>query len=285
MIDYQIHGVSKKQLKFSYWFLTHKKLLVKIGIGLLILWCVITLGYSIFGLVSWGIEVPKERRMLARLTVNPIDFIGFQQKHQPQSLIITQPQIIYIGNQKYDFIAQVKNPNKDRGVINLSYQFVSGDFSTPQSSIIIPPEQTVFLLSLGNKSEKKLTVSELKINEIKWEGLWKRIKVEEVEITTTQPKFQTGGGSRSWVSFSATNDSLKNIWEVTWQTVLYSGKRIVAVNQITSEQFLTGETREIEISWFERLPKITQIDLVPIVNIYDPSIFFEIPGKAGELYY
>ncbi|MBU1131414.1 hypothetical protein KJ840_04745 [Patescibacteria group bacterium] len=286
MIDYQIHDISEKHLKFGHWFLKYRRQLIKLLAAMLIVWSIITTGYGIYGFVDYGLKLAEENRMLAEMAVNSIDFFSFKQRHQPQPLIITAPQIINTGSGLYDFMAQAKNPNKERGVINLSYSFVSGDYSTPVSSIVILPQQTVFLLSLSNSSEKRLTGAELKVIGTQWQSLWNRTDVEEVEISTSEPKFQTGlGSSRSWVSFLATNASLRNVWEVAWQAVLYSGKRVVAVNQIISEELLAGEAREIEISWFEKLPKVTQIDLVPIVNIYDPNIFFDIPGQAGELYY
>ena len=42
---------SYRQLKLAAWYVKNKILLQKIGIGLLIFWCVVSIGYGIF---KWG---------------------------------------------------------------------------------------------------------------------------------------------------------------------------------------------------------------------------------------
>lgn len=252
---------------------------------MLLIICLATMGYGIFGFVTYALEIKRDESILAKLTLNLIDFTSFKNSHTPQPLVMSAPQIIYNQGTKYDFAAQVKNPNKDRGVKELTFQFVAPGLVTPTSSVIILPQQTVYLLSLGVSSQKRLNKAELKIIKITWENLWKKEQLPWVEITTTEPKFNvTPGGDHAWVNFSATNNSLKNIWEVNWQAVLYSGKRMVGANQITTEEFLSGATRQIDISWFEKLPKVTQIDVIPIINIYDPDSFYSTPGQAEALY-
>ena len=286
MVDYQIHDVSEKDIKFGLWFLHNKKKIQKILLGILLLFGISTLGYGIYGFISYGIQLPEETRILGTISVKYINFADFRSKHVPLPLEISEPEIIYAGGQDYDFVAQVTNPNEDRGVLNLSYQFISGDFTTSIISAMVLPNQSIYLLSLGNKSDQRLNNVELKILDTKWQSIWKNQPVEDINIVIEEPKFKTAPDlSRSWVEFTATNQSLKNIWEVTWQTVVFSGRRIAGVNQITTEGFLAGETKNIELSWFEKLPRVTQINVVPIINIYDQDSFFEVPGEASDYYY
>ena len=286
MVDYQIHDVSEKDIKFGLWFLHNKKKIQKILLGILLLFGISTLGYGIYGFISYGIQLPEETRILGTISVKYINFADFRSKHVPLPLEISEPEIIYAGGQDYDFVAQVTNPNEDRGVLNLSYQFISGDFTTSIISAMVLPDQSIYLLSLGNKSDQRLNNVELKILDTKWQSIWKNQPVEDINIVIEEPKFKTAPDlSRSWVEFTATNQSLKNIWEVTWQTVVFSGRRIAGVNQITTEGFLAGETKNIELSWFEKLPRVTQINVVPIINIYDQDSFFEVPGEASDYYY
>jgi len=285
MVGYQIHDVSEKQLKISLWFLEHKQQLAKIPAILLAVWIILTFGYSILGFIDYALDYKAEQKLMSRTAANLIDFSGFQNRHRPKPLIITDPLAIGSSTGSYDFVAQVKNQDEKKGVVSLTYQFTVGDYLAPTSSITILPQQTVYLLSLNNKSVTRFTRVDLNIIDIRWESLWQRQQPQEIKLLQTPAQFQTARNSvRSWVSFMTTNQSLKNIWQVQWQAVLYSGNRIVGVNQITVEELLAGESREIELSWYEKLPKITQIDIVPIVNVYDPSIFYDRPGEAPEFY-
>lgn len=286
MIDYQIHDVSEKELKFGSWLLANQAKVKKILVLILLLFCVITVGYGIFGFLTYALEFQKDKQTLGLGTLNFIDFAGYQARNRPQDLEISEPQVIYNGGSQYDFVAQAKNPNERRGAEKLLFQFVSGDFVSPVLSAVILPGQSVYLLSLGNFSQKRLTKANLNILDVKWQSLRSGQITEKLDIKFTEPKFNiTSDNSHAWISFTATNESLKNIWEVVWQAVLFSGRRIVAVNQITSERFLSGESRQIEMSWFEKLPKVTQIIAIPIVNIYNEDNFFEIPAQAKEPLY
>jgi len=286
MIDYQIHDISEKELKFGSWLLANQAKIKKVLVLTLLLFCVITVGYGIFGFLTYALEMQKDKKMLAPLTLNFIDFVGYQVRNLPKPLEISEPQVIYNGGSQYDFVAQVKNPNEKRGVKKLEFQFVSGDFLSPVLSTVILPGQSVYLLSLGNNTQKRLTKANLVIIGIEWQNLRNRQSQEEINLKVTEPKLNiSSDNSHVWISFTAINESLKNIWEVDWQAILFSGRRIVAVNQITSEQFLGGESRQVEISWFEKLPKITEIIVVPFVNIYDEDNFFEIPAQAKDSLY
>lgn len=284
MVDYQIHDISEKQFKLGYWFFAHKNLVAKIPQALMIIWCLLTLGYSFYGFAAYVINLSNDQQMVGAIAVNHFNFAEIKNRLQPQQLIITEPQIVYGGPQLYDFVAQVKNPNLTRGVTNLSYQFISNDYVTPTSSVVIKPDQTVFLLSLGNESKKRLTAAKLKIISTNWQSAWQRQPAEQIAIDVDKPKLESSSAANhSWISFNAINNSLKNIWEIKWQAVLFSGKRVAGVNQISSEQFLAGESRLVEMSWFDKLPKITQMEVVPLVDVYNPANFYETPGQAGEL--
>jgi len=286
MIDYQIHDVSEKDIKFGLWFLHNKRKIQKVFFGIFLLFGISMLGYGIYGFISYGIQLPEETRILSTISIKHINFADFKSKHVPLPLEISEPEIVYAGGQNYDFVAQATNFNEERAVLNISYQFVSGNFTTPISSVMILPNQTVYLLSLGNKSEQRLSTAELKILDTQWQSIWQKQPVDKVEIDINEPKFKIASDlSRSWVEFTAANKSLKNIWEVAWQVVLFSGRRIAGVNQITTGGLIAGETKDFEVSWFEKLPKVTQINVIPIINIYDQDSFYEIPGKASDLYY
>ncbi|MBU1036581.1 hypothetical protein KKF32_00920 [Patescibacteria group bacterium] len=281
-MTYQIHDVSEKKIKLGYWLIVNKKKFKAALIILLLLWSVLTVGYGIYGFIAHFVELPKISQDIASMQSGTVDFETFQQKHAPESLKISEPTVIYTGNNRYDVFAQIENPNDDYAVNKIIYQFESGEFTTPTSTIFLFPRQKTFLMSLANFSNRRLSQMNLKIHTLKWQKIKLAANFPKLNFEVSKVDFHQGD-SRSWATFSATNETIYNFREVQWQAILYSGQGIIGVNQIRLDDFVGGQTREITISWFERLPRISKVEVLPVVNLGDPGIIYDIPGQANPL--
>lgn len=285
MDDYQIHDLSEKELKFGYWFLTHTEQLRKILIGFIIFICVVVWGLAGYGLVKYLKDLPQDKAITAGIINATVDYESFRQRNQPLGLQISEPEIIYTGKNKYDFVASVYNPNQKRGVVELAYVFRAENFATPTATATILPEQKVYLLSLANISEWRLSQAKVEIVDLRWQSLVEKIDLTASLIDVADISFAAqpvGDGLK--LSFTAKNNLLKNLWEVDFQAVLIGAGGIVGANQLKVENFLAGEKKEIEMNWFERLPKVQSAEIIPLVNIYKSDIYFERPAQpAAEL--
>ncbi len=286
MSEYKIDDVSEQQLKLGYWLATHQEHLKKaLKIGLIALagffWA-----WTLFGLTFYLINLKQDSRIVSGLLNNQLDFTGFRERNQPRDLIIGSPQAIYTGKGKYDFIATAENPNR-RGVTELAYQFAAADYLTATASMVILPGQKVYLTSLANAFKGNLSGADLKLKilNLKWQILKSRVElgtdlfaIEDVTYGLAED------GSRFRVVFKATNQTLQNFWQATFQAALYGAQgNFAGFNQITAERFLSGEERNLEISWFEKLPRVEAVEIIPVVDVYQSASFFNIPGQAGEL--
>jgi len=284
MDEYQIDELSNKQLKLGYWYITHRDRLKKTGIILLGLAVVVIWTVVLFGLVKYVISLSRDSGLVAEIVATRVDYESFFARNKPQDLTVAPAEVIYNGENSYDFWSLVSNPNQNRGVADLSYQFLSGDFITPTSSVTVLPGQSVYLLSLANLSETRLASARLNIINIQWQS-WRSPSVfTENPIITGQPAFYTDAETtRSWVSFTAANQSIYNFWEVDFQAILFSGSRVIGVNRLRLERFLAGSEREVEISWFDRLPRVSRVEIVPVTDVYDRDNFFSLPGQVENL--
>ncbi|HLC63775.1 MAG TPA: hypothetical protein VJK25_00295 [Patescibacteria group bacterium] len=281
MEEYKIDDLSDKELKWGYWFVANQDKIRKIGLGLLILVCILIWISPIYGLVLYLAQFSQEQQIFDGLARQEINFADFIAENHPEALRFSEPQIIYTGGNKYDFVAQVTNPNPDRGVTKLAYRFAAGNFYGPASIISLLPGQTAYLTSLANESPVRLSGAALEIIKLEWQGLRARLDSLENPLELAGTTYGTvDNNSRFRVNFTATNISLKNYWQVDFQGILFSGSNIVGVNQISLAEFLAGESREVEISWFEGLPRVSRVEVIPLVDVYDQDNFFEIPGQA-----
>lgn len=286
MPDYQIHDLSERQLKFGYWLLTHAKDFKKALIIALIAISAVFWGLAIYGLTVYLVNGQQDQQIIQGIINNDLDFEGFRQRHKPQELVFGAPELIYTGNNKYDFSAEVYNPNLNRGVVALSYFFTAGDFTTATNSVTIWPGQKVLLLSLANQTVRRLDKANLQITDLNWQPLTGAsvIETETEPVTVSEIEFTQGatGKERSFVTFNARNNTFKNFWTTDFQAALYSGNNLVGVNQIRVNEFLAEESKALEMSWFESLPRVGQVEITPLVNIYDSANFYSLPGQAVE---
>jgi len=281
MEEYKIDDLSDKELKWGYWFISHKEELKKYGAYLLALVCLLIWIKPVWGLVVYLSELPQDQAIIMSLTRPGIDFSALREKSRVEELRITPARAIYTGDNQYDFLAQATNLNLNRGVAELKYRFVSGAFVSPTGTIAILPNRTVYLLSLANQSPIRLSSPVLEIISLRWQSIRQRLESSENPIVISQPTFGPNeDNSRFLINFLAKNESLKNIWEVRFQGILFAGNNIVSVNQITMEEFISGQSREVEISWFERLPGVSRVEVIPVVDVFDENNFFEISSQA-----
>lgn len=281
MVDYQIDQVSDKELKFGYWLLTHKDKLKKWLIYLLAGWGVLSIGYGLYGFINHFIEEAQWSKILPSFTSQQLDFTAYRERHRPQPLEFLEPTVIYTGENKYDFVVKAKNPNKQWLARELMYQFQSGNYTSPTQTAVILPEQELYLLSLANFSPRRLNQLQLKVLDLQWQGSYLILTLPEINFVTSAVDFsgsESGGSYRA--VWSATNQTIYNFREVDWQVILYSGRRIVGINQVRIEEFLSGQTREITVSWFEKLPQVSKALAWPLVKILDPTVIYQSPGQV-----
>jgi len=276
-----IDDVSEDQLKFGYWVLTHKdKLKQWLKIFLICLGSIFWL-ITIYNLVIYIVQLPQDAQIMQGIAYQAIDFKSFATKNKPLPLQISEPQLIYTGNNHYDFVAPIINPNLNRGVVKLVYQFTAGSYTTPTATVVILPSEHNYLLSLGNVSQTRLNNVSLKIITTTWESVLHKMNYPQpvVEITDLAG-FADDKLSRFAVDFQAKNLSVDNFWDADFNIVLFSDDRIVGANRITLAQFLSGETRAAEVNWYDPLPRISKVEAVPMIDVYDLDNRFQVSGET-----
>ncbi len=296
MTDFQ--DLSEKELKFGYWFVTHKLLLRKILIIFLIVWSVGFLGYAIYGLISELVIYGQSFDLAVQsLNQSQVNFNAYKVKNRVSNLQISNLNIIPSGQGKYDFVAKIKNPNSIWTVESFDYQFVTGideidltkDRSRPnpdrlKHGFILPGEEK-YLIDLSVKSKTAITGASLNLTNLKWRRVpnFASIAKEKFNFAISNVKFVpasavpiSGKLAVSQVSFSATNKSAYSFWNVGFYIILFNGPTISGANYLSLDQFLSGQTRSLQVNWFQNLPNITQVQVVPEVNILDSSVYMQV---------
>lgn len=275
-----------KKLKIALWFVTHKEIIRRGLIMLLVLLDIFFVVFVFTRFESYLLGAGEEERMLEQMGQQTINYEDWYQKNQPLPLEIIAQTAVSSGRQNYDFIALVKNPNEKWLVSSLEYKFKwdSGESSVAESFIL--PEEQKYLIAFGEKSTSAPKSVELEFQNLAWKRVTPKLNLPEIKkdvFKISEVEFMPKGVVPiNRANFRVKNNSIFNFWTVNFNVILYQGNKIVGANSASLRQFLSGQTREVEVSWTETLPSVTNVVVDPEINILDPDLLMPIV-EEGEL--
>ncbi len=281
--------LTNQGLTWGYWWVTHKVRVRRVFSVVMIVVDLALVGYVAYGFGDWyfGSGV-RERAQIALLTKNLTDYAGFRQHFAPKDLGIDAPMVLDSGEKTYDLIARATNPNAQWRV-EFDYTFGSGA-DVPAKHAVILPGETQWLAALGVKSDARPAVGEVTISNLQW---------HRIDLHAVQPDYQTWSAARlnfvvsdakftppaptdpipiGRASFTVTNDTAFGYYGVPFFVTLTSGARIVGANQVVISDLRPGDTRQVQASWFSELPQITNVDVQPVLDIFDSRVYIP-PGQ------
>jgi len=264
------HQLTDKQLRFSYWYVSHKlKLRRYLIIFLIVLSCALWLYAGWLG-VFYIIGIPAEQTMINRLVTTGAYIQPQIEALKPSPLQIGEVKVLGGENSRYDFISQIRNPNA-QWLATFDYQFADSQNQAAIKHGFIPPGEEKYLLDLGHdEAQGKLVISNLQ-----WQKFSNSdyVKNDKYRFTISDDRFIAGAqaGEPNRLVFNISNDSAYNYWQVGIQAFLYSGGNESAVNYIAITQLKAGEKRPVEIDWNYQLPHIDSYEIIPELNIFDNS--------------
>lgn len=289
MDDYQ--PLNPKDIERGYFLLSHRNLIKKIVIGLVIFVIALIYLVAILGLVRFIRE--GSFGTMAASTNQNYNWAAYHSSRQPMPVKNSPPQFFLLGSKRYNLMAVVENPNDNWAITQLDYTFIINGQSLEKQTAFINPGERRLLTKMGYGAEAGINKIEIKIDNIKWYRIANDLPSINFEIK--EAKFQAATRETvedktfdvpARVTWTAKNLSLFNFWSVSWQVVLMSGAKIVAVNELNTTDFLSLESRELEVVWLNDLPRVTTVEVYPILNKLDSDNFKDlyIEPSSDDLY-
>lgn len=277
---------AQRWLKISYWYATNKVLLRRILIGALIAFCVITLGYGLWGFFDYYVlSYAKEKRMFDEL----VSFRAYTREwigaHAPRPLEVGKV-YVFTAKDKYDFLVKIENSSPLYWA-EFDYQFsYSGRESGTYMGFTLPGEEK-WLAGLALASDSRPSNAKLDITDISWHRVdakevpdYESFVSEHLNINISDIEYLSevslDKGSFAKTLFTAKNSTAYNYWQVGFYIIAYRGATPSAVNYVVLDKFRSGESRDVEVSWFDSLSQVSKIEVVPEVNIFDETNYMPI---------
>lgn len=273
--------LSEGGLKLGYWFLTHKVLLKKILAGILIATAGVLWIYSAIGFIDWAfVSGPKERANLnttLQIKLAP----GALQAIAARDIAFTEADIFSSGVGRYDLLAQVANPN-EKWWAEFEYRFAGDGFDGNWKKGFALPGDKKYIVDLGVEQAFRPRNVRLETRNLKYHRIDPHVipnytawRDEHFNMAVTDKNFNPNGAhnnkSIGVLSFKASNNSAYGYWSVGFYAMLYRGDQLISINYLSAENFASGETRALQMQFYEGLPTITNYDVVPEFNIFDDS--------------
>ncbi|MFA6603763.1 MAG: hypothetical protein WCT10_02880 [Patescibacteria group bacterium] len=283
--------LTEDQLKWGYWWVTHKVQVRKIFAIALVVLDVALVGYGSFGFIDWFfLSGARERQEIGLLAETVTDFPYFHARFAPRELAIEGTSVLEAGEGSYDLATRVANPNPQWWA-NFNYQFLSGSepLGALQRGYILPGE-VKYLSGLGTKAASFPSGAEVAITDLVWHRVNNHIvrpdyavwSAARLNFLLSDIKFQAPDPSDqlkvSRASFTLKNDSGYGYWKVGFFVALLRGEQVVAANYVTVSELRAGDVRPVEASWFSDLPPVDRVEITPEVNLFDDRVFIP-PGQ------
>ena len=118
---------------------------------------------------------------------------------------------------------------------------------------------------------------------------WNAYRAARLNIAAADIKFTPSAASPlseklnlNELNFNAINNTAYNYWEIGFTILLYGGGRVAGINHYLLTDFLSGETRQVRISWPGNLSRVDRVVIIPEINIMKNDIYIPYQGGVDQ---
>ncbi len=275
-------GLSEKELKFGYWFTTHR---VKIYQGLLIALVVFDVLLGGYNLFRWGeyatVGFWADQRLRQEIARPLINYSLLKEHFSAKPMSVTA-NYFFPGAVKADAAAIMKNPNIDFLVL-FDYRFMVGGTPTPWRQGFLLPGEEKPIVEFGIANGALANGATLDLQNLSWQRISNH-KVEDLPIfiaerlnfVTAEVKTESGAlANEDRLSFDFTNQSNFNYYQARFLILLDSNGTLSGIEQVVFDQLLAGEKKKVELAIFNNRSAITSVSVRPDINIFDAKSYIK----------
>ncbi|MBD3281817.1 hypothetical protein GF391_03665 [Candidatus Uhrbacteria bacterium] len=251
----------------------------------------IALNVLVWGYVGWGlldayaISYPRESRLTLEIAANQQNLNRLMQD-RPINVGTSAVSVFPTTEDRLDMAVDIENPNESWWA-EFSYKFnVAGEQTPARQGFVLPGELTT-LTELGfESSSPNARAAQLLIDNIRWHRiepseveydyqkfLNKRVGDLSVQNVTFDPASRGAGRTASRTRFDVVNRGAYGFWSIDYIIKLMRGRTVVAINKVNVRELKPGETREIDLLWYDTISSVTDTEIIPVINVLDPNAY------------
>lgn len=275
-------NLSEKELKFGYWFTTHR---VKIYQGLLIALIVFDVLLGGYNLFRWGeyatVGFWADQR-LTREIARPLINYSLLKEHFSAKPMSVAANYFFPGAIKADAAAMVKNSNVDF-LVEFDYRFLVSNAPTPWRKGFLLPGEEKPIVEFGIENGALANGAVLDLQNLSWQRISNhKVKdlagfmAERLNFTTAEVKTESGAlANQDILSFDIGNQSNFNYYQARFLILLDSNGSLSGIEQVVFDGFLAGEKKQVQMFLSSSYSAITSVSVRPDINIFDAKAYIQ----------
>ncbi len=280
-----IGGFTQGELQMASWWVRNHLMLRKLGYGTLIGLAVLLWGYSLWGVLdAYAISYPRESRITHDIAVNQ-QLLAALEQDMPQGISLSDVTVLQTTDNRFDMEVEATNPN-GQWWAEFDYRFNLSGEETPLRRGYVLPGSSEHLTELGYKPETRGGKSAaLEVENMHWHRLDRTMVPGDYQDFAAQrlklnfnnisylPDIELGTKKVGETNFELENAGAYGFWGVDLFIRLYRGTSVIGLQQIRATNLSPGEKRDMQVIWPESPPGVTKTEIIPQVNLLDPSVF------------
>lgn len=277
--------------RFSVWWVRRRAALKRVGVALFILFdasLVVIVGWHL--LDAFAIRYDSEQLAVAKMTaLGQSDLHAYTLANAAQDLETEDVRVFSIGNSRYDLYTVLRNPNEDWWA-EFTYSFsLDGEHTALRNGFVLPGEEKP-LVEIAIESDVPLAQSQALFEDIMWHRVDHHLIADYDTWSADRLRFEIAdaqfvrenidGEVIGRTTFELTNSTAYSYYDVGLFVLLKRGSSVVGVNRTTVSKVESGEEVDVTVNWFGTLPSVSEVEVVPELNIFDLGIYKPLQGET-----
>jgi hypothetical protein len=269
--------VSDRDIRLSYWLLTHRDQLRRgITVALTVL-ATALMGYSLWQIVDLVSSRKAEEEAMNQLVASSFNTDLYRQTLSPMSIQVGTVTAIPTSQGTYDVIAEIKNPNFKWAARELPFVFKVDGREVSGKTFLLPLEEK-YAVSLAVPLQARPQSVEFVPGDIRWLRIRDLSELQTPSFDVSDQKIEAlvtaeGASSGTQVSFNLKNTSPYSFWQTTVTVVLSAAGSVQAVGRQALTNVDSQGTYRVEFRWPNSSMRVDNLVVKPEVNILDPRVF------------
>lgn len=279
----------EKRYKREVWWLENRSALEK-GIILFVILVEVVLGLiGLWAFVDYFvIDYVEENRLVETFFVGAGDLHSVVQAQVPSDLQVGGARVVSAGG-VYDVIAIASNPNEGH-VARVSYRLAYDDRSTEQRQVVIMQGMEVPLVAFEVEAPRPRNPQVL-VDNVEWWRIdaktipdpvaWRDARLNlQFEDLRHDNDVTIGDQVVGRTTASLRNATGFGFYEVEVYVVLKRGGSTIGVNRTQVTGLEPREERPFQLDWFGGSPSAQAVEVYPVVNLFDDTVYLPEEGTA-----
>ncbi len=271
-------------LTAALWFVNHRIVLRKILIIALAAVCAGFWGYAIFGIARDIFQISSRRASEQELLNSGAALSGHAKASAPEQIALEGVETLSSG-EVTDVIVRLRNTNANWHA-KFRYTLAMGaEHSVHGDGFLLPGEERIFFNSFRGGG---ISAPDFRIGNVSWSRIDSRtapdlaaFTAEHLNFDVQNPVFvpaqmTAGKIGADRATFTITNKTAYGFYQPKFLVLLYRGERVVGVQSTVLDNFKSGETRNVEVSWFDRVGAVSRVEAAPEIDIFDAEAYLRV---------